>query len=153
MQCTRKSHILKWLLSYTPRTKKETVMGTLAFYELLDESAYIAVFLVTSRNIVWRGKFCIWKLKFLCLLFIIKPQSNLVIWNFLVIPKLFLNDKSSISLWSKLAFGHGKWFFNTNLILIKMFLITKFDCNYIWLTDKFCFFCQTNGPNWVTVGF
>ena len=58
-QCTRKSHILKWLLSYTPRTKKETVMGTLAFYELLDESAYIAVFLVTSHNTVWRGKFFI----------------------------------------------------------------------------------------------
>ena len=52
MQCTRKSHILKWLLSYTPRTKKETVMGTLAFYELLDESAYITVFLVTSHNTV-----------------------------------------------------------------------------------------------------
>ena len=59
MQCTGKSHILKWLLSYTPRTKKETVMGTLAFYELLDESAYIAVFLVTSHNTVWRGKFFI----------------------------------------------------------------------------------------------
>jgi hypothetical protein len=59
MQWTRKSHILKWLLSYTPRTKKETVMGTLAFYELLDESAYIAVFLVTSHNTVWRGKFLV----------------------------------------------------------------------------------------------
>ena len=31
-------------------------MGTLAFYELLDESAYIAVFLVTSHNTVWRGE-------------------------------------------------------------------------------------------------
>ena len=24
--------------------------------------------------------------------------------------------------------GHGKWFLNTNLFLIKPFLITKFDC-------------------------
>lgn len=30
-------------------------MGTLAFYELPDESAYIAVFLVTSHNTVRRG--------------------------------------------------------------------------------------------------
>ena len=55
-------------------------------------------------------------------------QSNLVIRNFLVNLKLFLNAKCSLSLWSKLAFGHGKWFLNTNLFLIKPFLITKFDC-------------------------
>ena len=51
-------------------------------------------------------------------------QSNLVIRNLLVTLKLFLNAKFSLSLWSKLTIGHGKWFLNTNL-----FLITKFDCN------------------------
>ena len=54
-------------------------------------------------------------------------QSNLAIRNFLITLKLFLNAKSSLSLWSKLAIGHGKWFLNTNLFLIKQFLITKFD--------------------------
>ena len=53
-------------------------------------------------------------------------QSNLVIGNFLVTLQLFLNPKCSLSFWSKLAFGpwfgHGKWFFSTNLF------ITKFDC-------------------------
>ena len=57
-----------------------------------------------------------------------KMQSNLVIRNFLVTLKLFLNAKCSLFLWSKLAFGHGKWFLNTNLFFIKQFLITKFDC-------------------------
>ena len=57
---------------------------------------------------------------------------------FLVTLKLFLNAKSSLSLWSKLAFGHRKWFLNTNLFRIKTFLITKFDCiriskAYMWL--------------------
>ena len=46
----------------------------------------------------------------------------------LVTLKLFLNAKCSLSLWSRLAFGHGKWFLNTILFLIKTFLITKFDC-------------------------
>ena len=55
-------------------------------------------------------------------------QSNLVIRNFLVTLKLFLNAKCSLSLRSKLTIGHGKWFLNTNLFLIKTFLITKFDC-------------------------
>ena len=55
-------------------------------------------------------------------------QSNLVIRNFLITLKFFLNVKSYLPLWSKLAFGHGKWFLNTNLFLIKTFLITKFDC-------------------------
>ena len=27
--------------------------------------------------------------------------------------------------------GHRKWFLNTNLFLIKPFLITKFDCNFL----------------------
>ena len=54
-------------------------------------------------------------------------KSNLAIRNFLVTLKLFLSAKCSLSLWSKLAIGHRKWFPNTNLFLIKTFLITKFD--------------------------
>ena len=53
-----------------------------------------------------------------------KKQSNLLIKNFLVNLKVFLNTKCSLSLWSKLTIGHRKWFLNTNL-----FLITKFDCS------------------------
>ena len=56
-------------------------------------------------------------------------QSNLAIRNFLVALKLFLSAKSSLSLWSKWQIGHGKWFLNTNLFLIKKFLIAKFDCS------------------------
>ena len=56
-------------------------------------------------------------------------QSNLVIRIFLVTLILFLNAKCSLFLWSKLTIGHGKWFLNTNLFLIKTFLITKFDCS------------------------
>ena len=55
-------------------------------------------------------------------------QSNLVIRNFLVTLKLFLNAKCSLFVWSKWQIGHKKWFLNTNLFLIKPFLITKFDC-------------------------
>ena len=55
-------------------------------------------------------------------------QSNLAIRNFLVALKLFLNAKSSLSLWSKWLIGHRKWLLNTNLSLIKPFLIAKFDC-------------------------
>ena len=51
-------------------------------------------------------------------------QSNLVIRNFLVTLKLFLNAKCSLSLWSKLTIGHGKWFLKSNLFLIKTFLIS-----------------------------
>ena len=40
---------------------------------------------------------------------------------------MFLNAKSSLSLWSKWQIGHVKGFLNTNLFLIKPFLITKFD--------------------------
>ena len=58
-------------------------------------------------------------------------QSNLVIRNFLVTLKLFINTKCSLSLWSKLTIGHGKGFLNTNLFLIKTFLITKFDCSKV----------------------
>ena len=55
-------------------------------------------------------------------------HSNLVIRNFLVTLKLFLNAKCSLSLWSKLTIGHRKWFLNTNLFVIKTFHISKFDC-------------------------
>ena len=55
-------------------------------------------------------------------------QSNLAIRNFLVTLKLFLNAKSFLFLWSKWQIGHRKWFLNTNLFLIKPFLIAKFDC-------------------------
>ena len=51
-----------------------------------------------------------------------------MIRNFLVtLLRLLLNAKCSWSLWSKLATGHRKWFLNTNLFLIKTFIITKFD--------------------------
>ena len=52
-------------------------------------------------------------------------QSNLAIRNVLFALKLFLNAKSSLSLWRKWQIGHRKWFLNTNL-----FLISKFDCTY-----------------------
>ena len=55
-------------------------------------------------------------------------QSNLAIRNILVALKLFLNAKSSLSLWSKCQIGHRKWSLNTNFFLIKPFLIGKFDC-------------------------
>ena len=61
-------------------------------------------------------------------------QSNLAIRNFLNALKLFLNAKSSLFLWSKWQIGHGKWFLNTNLFLIKPFLISKFDCMYYALS-------------------
>ena len=56
-------------------------------------------------------------------------QLNLAIRNFFIALKLFLNAKSSLSLWSKWQIGHRKWFLNTNLFLIKPFLIAKFDCS------------------------
>ena len=55
---------------------------------------------------------------------VLELQSNLAIRNFLVTLKLFLNAKSSLSLWSKWQIGHRKWFLNTNL-----FLNAKFDCS------------------------
>ena len=66
-------------------------------------------------------------------------QSNLAIRNFLVALKLFLNAKSSLFLWSKWQIGHMKWFLNTNLFLIKPFLIAKFDCTSIldWWKDSY----------------
>ena len=72
-------------------------------------------------------------------------QSNLAIRNFLVALKLFLNAKSFLSLWSKWQIGHGKWFLNTNLFIIKSFLIAKFDCKYVlpkateWLSQPIFF--------------
>ena len=56
-------------------------------------------------------------------------QSNVVIRNFLVTLKLFLDAKCFLSLCSKLTIGHKKLFLNANLFLIKTFLITKIDCN------------------------
>ena len=53
----------------------------------------------------------------------------------LVVLKLFLNAKSSLSLWSKWQIAQWKWFFNTNLFLIKPFLIAKFDCIDIWVKE------------------
>ena len=41
--------------------------------------------------------------------------------------KLVLNAKCSLSLRSKLGFGHRKWFLITNL-----FLIFKFDCTLVY---------------------
>ena len=61
-----------------------------------------------------------------------KLHSNLAIRNFLVSLKLFLNAKSSLSLWSKWQISHRKWFLNTNLFIIKLFLIAKFDCIKFW---------------------
>ena len=59
----------------------------------------------------------------------LEVQSKLAIRNFLVALKLFLNSKSSVSLWSKWQIGHMKWsVICTNLLLIKPFLIAKFDC-------------------------
>ena len=76
-------------------------------------------------------------------------QSNLAIRNFLVALNLFLNAKSSLSLWSKWQIGHREWFLNTNLVLtIKPFLIAKFDCiiklirtNEMCGNLIFCWFC------------
>ena len=63
-------------------------------------------------------------------------------------PKIFLKAKSSLSLWSKWQIGHGKWFLNTNLFLIKPFLIAKFDCtsrsNWIVISTS-RFFSQWSG--------
>ena len=70
---------------------------------------------------------CIWQI-----------QSNLVIRNFLVILELFLNAKSSLSLWSQLVIGHGNWFLRTSLFIIKTFLITKFDCTCKVYTFHIC---------------
>ena len=47
--------------------------------------------------------------------------------------KFFLNAKCSLSLWSKLAFGHREWFLDTNLFLIETFLITKLTVHTSWL--------------------
>ena len=60
-------------------------------------------------------------------------QSNLVIIGAL---KLFLNAKSSLSLWSKWQIGHGKWLLSTNSFLIKPFLITKFDCSTYLISES-----------------
>ena len=72
-------------------------------------------------------------------------QSNLAIRNFLNALKLFLNAKSSLFLWSKWQIGHRKWFLNTNLFLIKPFLIAKFECMYC---IRFFIFEIRTTPSW-----
>ena len=62
-----------------------------------------------------------------------KIQSNLAIRNFLVTLELFLNAKCSPFLWCQLTISHEKWFLNTNLFLIKQFLIAKFDCTTMYI--------------------
>ena len=60
-------------------------------------------------------------------------ESNLAIRKFLV-ALWFLNAKSSLFFWSKWQIDQRKWFLNTNLFLIKLFLIAKFDCARTWST-------------------
>ena len=76
----------------------------------------------SSGMIHWQVRWIYWctllSNKFKCYPFS-QVQSKLVIRNFLVTLKLFLNAKCFLSLWSKLAFGHRKWFLNTNLFLSK----------------------------------
>ena len=84
---------------------------------------YCSNFLLEFRKlcIKWRTLHNVKKYK--------EVQSNLAVRNFLVAPKLFLNAKTSLFLWSKWQIGHRKWFLNTNFFLIKPFLIAKFDWN------------------------
>ena len=89
-----------------------------------DERArvlYCSNFLLEFRKlcIKWRTLHNVKKYK--------EVQSNLAVRNFLVTLKLFLNAVSSLSLCSKWQIGHRKWFLNTNLFLIKPFLIAKID--------------------------
>ena len=79
----------------------------------------------------------VWRRNIFCayFLFYLKIQSNLAIRNFLFALRLFLNAKSSLSLWSKCQIDRRKWFLNTNLFLIKPLHIAKFDCRrifYVW---------------------
>ena len=51
-----------------------------------------------------------------------------IVSNFVAfLENLNFNAKCNLLLWSKLTIGHGR-FLNTNLLLIKTFLFTKFDC-------------------------
>ena len=54
-------------------------------------------------------------------------QSHLVIINFLVTLKLFLNSKCSLSLWSKLANWSQEMVPIHQFVPYKPFLITKFE--------------------------
>ena len=98
---------------------------------------YVAEFFSGALIFIWATKMwriiTFWAISTWCFsnwlyIFSAQVQSNLVIRNYFVTLKLFLNAKCSLSLWSKLAIGHGKWFLNTNLFLINTFLTAKFDC-------------------------
>ena len=88
------------------RTKGTMILGMAIQAWLVEEKNLLRIFV---SNISWidlnsesmTGKFV--KTIF-CLLAV---QSNLAIMNFLVALKLFLNAKSSLSLWSKWQIGHG----------------------------------------------
>ena len=57
-----------------------------------------------------------------------KIKSCCMLSKFLVALKLFRNAKISLFLRSKWQIGYKKSFLNTNLFLIKPFLIAKCDC-------------------------
>ena len=85
------------------------------FFWLLSHVVYlkltgVCIISVSSFSILQNINF--WMIKFTVL------QSN-----FLFALKLFLNAKSSLSLWSKWKIGHRKRFLNTNLFLIKRSLL------------------------------
>ena len=78
-------------------------------------------------------------------------KLNLAIRNSLVALKLFLNVKSSLSLWTKWQIGHRKWFLNTNLFLIKPFIIAKFDCISFYLHENTIFYNMKFGQHSIFV--
>ena len=63
----------------------------------------------------------------------IEIQSNLAIRNFLVALKLFLDAKSSLSLWSKCQIVYRKWSLNT----IKLANKERFDKEKIGIKGPF----------------
>ena len=69
----------------------------------------------------------------------------MAIRNFLAALKLFLNAKSSLSLWSKWQIGHRKWFLNINLFLIKPF--QAFHKNSVFFTVTICKVYKKNVDN------
>ena len=95
----------------------------------------------------------VWRRNIFCayFLFYLKIQSNLAIRNFLVALRLFLNAKSSLSLWSKCQIDRRKWFLNTNLFLIKPFLIVKFDCRWIFYVWNDFTFKKLHNPTYEVI--
>ena len=73
---------------------------------------------------------------------VLEIQSNMAIRNFLVALKLFLNAKSSLSLWSKWQIGYRKWFLSTNLFLIKPFLIAELYCICKFVVVSYFYHCK-----------